>query len=247
MSSHTTIPELKSSKPFTVLVEGNIGCGKTTFLEHFAQFRQVEVLKEPVERWRDVNGHNLLQLMYEDPSRWAMPFQSYVQLTMLDHHLHTSNKPVKLMERSIYSARYCFVENMYRSGKMLGCEFEVLDEWFKFATENSNLNMNVDLIIYLRTTPEKALERVNIRNRSEENSIPLAYLQDLHNLHEEWLITKKHKLPAPVLVIDANQDLPEMQAEYQKHESCIFGQMKNDLIQKAMSRMAGAQMAPASV
>ena len=38
---------------------------------------------------------------------------------------------------------------------MLGCEFEVLDEWFKFATENSNLNMNVDLIIYLRTTPEK--------------------------------------------------------------------------------------------
>ena len=65
MSSHTAIPELKSSKPFTVLVEGNIGCGKTTFLEHFAQFRQVEVLREPVERWRDVNGHNLLQLMYE--------------------------------------------------------------------------------------------------------------------------------------------------------------------------------------
>ena len=89
-----------------------------------------------------------------------MPFQSYIQLTMLDHHLHTSNKPVKLMERSIYSARYCFVENMYRSGKMLGCEFEVLDEWFKFATENSNLNMNVDLIIYLRTTPEKVSLRV---------------------------------------------------------------------------------------
>ena len=144
-----------NERPFTVLVEGNIGCGKTTFLEHFAQFSQVEVLKEPVDRWRDVNGHNLLQLMYEDPSRWAMPFQSYVQLTMLDHHLHKSNKAVKLMERSIYSARYCFVENMHKSGKMLGCEFEVLDEWFKFATDNSGLNINVDLIIYLRTTPEK--------------------------------------------------------------------------------------------
>ena len=25
------------SRPFTVLVEGNIGCGKTTFLQHFAK------------------------------------------------------------------------------------------------------------------------------------------------------------------------------------------------------------------
>jgi len=241
-----SLAKQEKSRPFTVLVEGNIGCGKTTFLEHFAQFGQVEVLKEPVDRWRDVNGHNLLELMYQDPSRWAMPFQSYVQLTMLDHHLHRSNKPVKLMERSIYSARYCFVENMHRSGKMLGCEFEVLDEWFKFATDDSGLNIHVDLIIYLRTTPEKALERVNIRNRSEENSIPLEYLQDLHNLHEEWLVDKKYPLTAPVLVIDADQDLPEMKAEYRKHETRIFGQVKADLLQSAIRQMKGNQITPAA-
>ena len=104
------------ARPFTVLVEGNIGCGKTTFLQHFSQVREisysyitvqysttvqhrrhctvqystvqystgdtvvecymillqfshVEVLKEPVDRWRDVNGHNMLQLMYEDQHR----------------------------------------------------------------------------------------------------------------------------------------------------------------------------------
>ena len=62
-------------RPFTVCVEGNIGCGKTTFLEHFSQFeKQVEVLTEPVDRWRNVNGHNLLQLMYEDPERGSLPF-----------------------------------------------------------------------------------------------------------------------------------------------------------------------------
>merc|ERR1712083_1122047 len=110
--------------------------------------KTVEVLTEPVDRWRNANGHNLLQLMYEDPQRWAMPFQSYVQLTMLEHHLQSRpGRTVKLMERSIYSARYCFVENMHKSGVMEGCEFEVLDEWFKFATDNSGLNINVDLII----------------------------------------------------------------------------------------------------
>ena len=85
-----------------------------------------------------------------------MPFQSYVQLTMLDNHILQSAKPVKLMERSIFSARYCFVENMVRSGRILGCEYEVLDEWFKFATSPDNgLNLNVDLIIYLKTSPQK--------------------------------------------------------------------------------------------
>ena len=53
------------------LVEGNIGSGKTSFLSQFSGLAGVETLAEPVERWRDLNGsgHNLLQLMYEDPAR----------------------------------------------------------------------------------------------------------------------------------------------------------------------------------
>ena len=56
-----------SSKPFTIVVEGNIGSGKTTFLKHFKQFSdKVAVLDEPVQKWRDAQGHNLLvrQLSY---------------------------------------------------------------------------------------------------------------------------------------------------------------------------------------
>ena len=137
--------------------------------------------------------------------RWAMPFQSYVQLTMLEHHLQSRpGRTVKLMERSIYSARYCFVENMHNSGVMEGSEFEVLDQWYNFATGESGLDIGVDLIIYLRTTPEKALERMQERNRGEEAGVPLDYLKELHNLHEDWLIHKKHPVPAPVLVINAD-------------------------------------------
>lgn len=47
-------------RPFTVIVEGNIGSGKTTFLEHFSKRDGVCVLAEPVETWRNVNGNNLL-------------------------------------------------------------------------------------------------------------------------------------------------------------------------------------------
>lgn len=50
----------KRNKPFTVIVEGNIGSGKTTLLNYFSKYRDVEVLQEPVEKWRNVDGHNLL-------------------------------------------------------------------------------------------------------------------------------------------------------------------------------------------
>lgn len=52
------------TKPFTVFVEGNIGSGKTTFLEHFRQFEDITLLTEPVEEWRDLKGYNLLVRIY---------------------------------------------------------------------------------------------------------------------------------------------------------------------------------------
>jgi deoxynucleoside kinase len=45
-------------RPFTVFVEGNIGSGKTTFINYFAN-ADVHILSEPVEMWRNVEGHNL--------------------------------------------------------------------------------------------------------------------------------------------------------------------------------------------
>ena len=93
-----------------------------------------------------------------------------------------------------------------RSGRILGCEYAVLDEWFKFVTSpESSVSLNVDLIIYLKTSPAKALERINVRARSEENRIPLEYLQELHDLHEDWLLSGKHPELPPVVVIDADK------------------------------------------
>ena len=76
--SQTMPPEkVKSKRPFTVAVEGNIGSGKSTFLEHFEKYSsQVELLPEPVESWRNLGGHNLLQQMYEEPGRWSFLFQT---------------------------------------------------------------------------------------------------------------------------------------------------------------------------
>lgn len=82
--------------------------------------------------------------MYKDPVKWAMTFQSYVTMTMLDMHRRPTATPVKLMERSVFSARYCFVEHMMRTGTLHPAQFAVLDEWFRFI--HREIPIDVDLI-----------------------------------------------------------------------------------------------------
>lgn len=55
-----------------------------------------------------------------------MPFQNYVTLTMLKLHLQQTEKPVKLMERSMFSARYCFVEKMIADGTLHAGMYHIL-------------------------------------------------------------------------------------------------------------------------
>lgn len=208
-------------QPFTVFIEGNIGSGKTTFLRHFQKYEDsVCLLTEPVERWRDLNGTNLLNNFYKEPFRWAMPFQTYVTLTMMERHTMQTEKSVKLMERSMFSARYCFVENMVQTGLLHQGMYDVLQEWYKCI--DNMVHIQADLIVYLRTSPQVVHERMMKRARSEESQVPLEYLQQLHELHENWLIHGAFHRPAPVLVLDANLDLDCIGQEYQRSEKDIL-------------------------
>nr|XP_048287353.1 thymidine kinase 2, mitochondrial isoform X1 [Myodes glareolus] len=204
-----------------VCVEGNIASGKTTCLEFFSNTADVEVLMEPVLKWRNVRGHNPLSLMYHNASRWGLTLQTYVQLTMLDQHTRPQMSPVRLMERSIYSARYIFVENLYRSGKMPEVDYVILSEWFDWIIRN--IDVSIDLIVYLRTTPEICYQRLKMRCREEEKVIPLEYLRAIHRLYEEWLVTGSlFPAAAPVLVIEADHDLEKMLELFEQNRSRIL-------------------------
>ena len=215
------------TRPLTILVEGNIGSGKSTFLKHFEKFKNVKVITEPVHKWRDLKGDNLLQRMYENPERWSLVFQTYVQLTMLEQHTDRCDEEVKIMERSLYSARYCFVEDLFKTGKMQASEYEVISSWFKFLSSRMhNVDLGADLLIYLRTSPEKAMERVRKRSRGEEDLISMSHIRDMHQLHEDWLVDAKYPRPGPVVVINADEDLEETVGEFIAQETLIFN--KND-------------------
>ena len=101
-------------KRLTFCVEGNISVGKTTFLQRIAnetlELRDlVEIVPEPINKWQDVgpDHFNILDAFYAEPQRYAYTFQNYVFVTRVMQERESSGgiKPLRLMERSVFSDR----------------------------------------------------------------------------------------------------------------------------------------------
>lgn len=211
------------SPKFTVSIEGNIGCGKSTLLNYFNKFEVTETIQEPIHQWTNVDGHNALASLYQDEQRWSFTFNMYALLTRVKLHTALQTKPVRLLERSVYSTHHCFVKNGFQSGAMTGLEYAVLSQWFNWLV--SAHDTQLDLIVYLKADPNICYERLKKRSRKEEETVPVTLLENLHKMYEDWLINQVHgPLPAPVMVLDANYGLEEMVQVYEaKKESILCG------------------------
>merc|ERR1712071_623340 len=91
-------------------------------------FPAVQIYPEPVDDWCNVNGHNLLSLLYHDPEKWSFAFQSTVQLTRLNIIHQQTDARVKLIERSLQNNRFCFLEIGKEMRALSPPEYAVLAE-----------------------------------------------------------------------------------------------------------------------
>lgn len=183
-------------KRLTFCVEGNISVGKSTFLQRIASETLelqdlVEIVPEPVGKWQDVGAdhHNILESFYREPERYAYTFQNYVFVTRLMQERESANgvKPLRLMERSVFSDRMVFVRAVHEAKWMSEMEISIYDSWFNPVVSELP-GLVPDAFIYLRASPDTCMQRLHSRKRPEENGVSLEYLQGLHEKHEQWLL-----------------------------------------------------------
>ena len=205
-----------------VSIEGNIGSGKSTFLkyvkEHCTNTPGVIILPEPVDKWeelRDHDGSTIIELFYKDKDKYAFPFQMMAYISRLALLREAVSKlsqvggGVIVCERSLLCDRYVFA-SMLRDSKHIGdVEFAIYTKWFDhFISDLPRHHM-----LYLKTSPEIALQRVRGRDRKGE-SIPLSYLESCNNYHDRWL-EGPH-----VDIVDAN--VQKTDSVYREWMSLIF-------------------------
>lgn len=203
-------------KPYTINVEGIVGTGKSTFLRYFRAFPSFDVLPEPVGKWTDMNGTDMLQLIYDNPKRWGMAQESYVQMTMLQEHLRREGI-AKAMERSLQSGRYIFIENLHRSGNLKEVEYSILNQWYEMFDNFPEFDIATDLTVYLQSNPSVVMERIRKRGRKEEANIAMSFLEDIHTLHEDWLVHRNTSFPLPskkIIVINTSRPFDTMKKIY---------------------------------
>ena len=216
-----------NQKSTILVVEGNIGAGKSTFLRLIKEYLNLEVIFEPHQRWQSIGGtQNLLELFYTDTPRWAYTFQSYAFITrIMEQEAHILLHPgaIHLSERSVFSDRYCFAKNAYENGFMTSLEWKLYQEWFSWLVDRSLVLPQG--FIYLQTDPRVCYERIAKRARHEEATVALAYLNQLHDKHEQWLVHKQGITDSlkemPVLVLQCNQEFEETTEVMQKYAADI--------------------------
>lgn len=201
--------QMRNQKYF--VVEGNIGSGKSTFLKVINTFLNAQVVYEPHTKWQNVGGENLLEHFYKDTKRWGYTFQTYAFITRIlerEKAALVNSHPFQILERSVYSDRYCFAQNCYEMGLMTSLEWSLYQEWFTWLVDAYTVKPSG--FIYLQTDPSVCYQRLVKRNRHEELGVTSDYLQLLHDKHERWLIEKQgvteYIRETPVLVIPCNEE-----------------------------------------
>jgi len=187
-------------------IEGNIGAGKSTILNHLKEYtkciegKEVVFIPEPVCEWESIvntSGQTMIEMFYTDPKKYAFAFQmmAYIsRLHMIKTEMEKNPNAIFITERCLLSDYNIFAQMLFEKGHLSLEEFSIYKKWFDYFN-----TITITGFIYIKCNPKTAFDRCVSRNRKGEN-IDFDYIQDCHDKHESWL--QEINLDTPILILD---------------------------------------------
>ena len=171
-----------------IVIEGPIGCGKTTLASLLADKFNVQLLSEKAE------ANPFLPRFYQDAQRYALP-------TQLFFLFHRSRQIADMTQRDLFSAPT--VADFFLEKDPLFARLNLDDEeyalYHQIYTHLQLKSPKPDLVIYLQTPIDELAERIEERNISYEQEIPYEYIERLADAYSEFFHTYD---TSPVLIVN---------------------------------------------
>lgn len=169
---------LSENNKMFVVVAGNIGSGKTTLTKKLSERLQWKPYFESVQ------DNPYLADFYVDMKRWSFPLQVYFLTHRFNTHKMIENSMgSSIQDRSIYEDANIFARALYEQGDLEKRDYEnyrtLYDSMIPYLNPPS-------LMIFLRRSVPKLVERIKLRGRDYEQAIPVDYLTKLNQYYDEW-------------------------------------------------------------
>ncbi|TXB62738.1 deoxynucleoside kinase [Phaeodactylibacter luteus] len=172
-----------------IVVEGNIGAGKTTFCKMLSAQHQYRLL---LEQFAD---NPFLPHFYKNPDRYAFPVELFF-MTERHKQLQQELGQHELFQKGII-ADYLFVKTLLFAKNNLNPE-----EYRLFQRLFHILNASFpkpDLLLYLHRPVEQLLPNIRKRGREYEQEIAPAYLQQIQQAYFDFFRSNEQM---PILILD---------------------------------------------
>ena len=196
-----------------IVIDGNIGSGKSTVLDRLAGLGYT-VHKEKIDKWP-------LEEFYQDRETWSMPLQLAV---------FNSMKPLPgIHERCPDSAYHVFWRGSHvgspeshvgsPESHVGSPESHVGSPESHVGSPESHVGSPEDQVVtdfyqrhrwtpevhvYLRASPEWCLNNISKRSQTGDSGITLEYLQSLHHRYDEFFMR------VPNVTIDAERSIDDI-------------------------------------
>jgi deoxyadenosine/deoxycytidine kinase len=176
-----------------VAVAGNIGVGKSTLVSLLCERLGWKPFYEPVAE------NPYLADFYQDMRTWAFHSQIFFLTHRLRSHRQLLDHPTSaIQDRSVYEDAEVFARNLYQQGQIDERDYRSYRELYQVLAD---FLPPPDLVVYLRASVPKLLERIKLRGRTYERRINEDYLKQLNQLYEDWI---HHFSLCPVLTVPAD-------------------------------------------
>lgn len=194
-----------------IVIEGNIGAGKTTLATMIAEKYNGRLI---LETFAD---NPFLSKFYQDPDKYSFP----LELSFLASRYKQLNEELGFTDlfKSFTVADYYFMKSLvFAASTLKGDEFNLYRQIFYIIYGSLP---KPDIYVYLHIMPERLLSNIMKRGRPYEKAITMEYLQ---KIQDSYFTFFRQNPENKYLIIDANNlDFVSREDHFIRITDVIFG------------------------